>query len=121
MKRSTPATVLCVGFTVAAGTWLYDRHNFSVLWPAQVQREVLGNEIVTSDALISKERHFSQYAEGFARWRYRVVDSNPLVQRLCGNREVAHCSFDRSREVQEGVSVSVSLSNGIVTLEEWWD
>jgi hypothetical protein len=120
VKRATLAGLLGGLLCLGAGTWLYDRHYFSVRWPAQVQREVLGTEIASANALISKERHFTQFAEGFARWRYKVEASNGAVQRLCGSTPVSKCSFTRTRRVKEGVALTVSLSGGVLTLEEWW-
>lgn len=120
MKRSTLAALLCGMLCLAAGFWLYDRHIFSVRWPAKVQREVLGFEIAFADSLISKESSFSQFGEGFARWRYKIRASNAAVQGLCGNIPVSQCSFSRARRLEEGVEVSASLADGILTLEEIW-
>lgn len=120
MKQSTLAVLSLTVVCVAAGAWIYDRHHLSVMWPAKVQREVLGNEIANADALISKERSYSLFGEGFARWRYEIEGVSPAVQRLCDQVDVAECSFTRSRTVQEGVMVSVTLSKGVLTVEEWW-
>lgn len=104
----------------AAATWLYDHHHFAVQWPRNIQQEVLGTTIATDDSLISKERHFSQFGEGFARWRYKADASGSAFRRLCGEAEVATCTFIRSRKVEDGVDVSVSLSRGVLTIEEVW-
>lgn len=120
VKPSNLAVLFCGTLCLAAGTWLYDRYSFSVRWPAQIQREVLGTEIAFGDGLISKERHFSQFGEGMARWRYKIEASNAAAQRLCGRIPVSKCSFVRTRRVEEGVEVSASLSGGILMLEEVW-
>jgi hypothetical protein len=105
---------------IAGGAWLYDRYRFTVLWPAQVQQKTVGAALVDSGALISKERDFSGYGEGFARWRYRVTDPSPALRSLCEGAELSRCSFVRHRRVQEGVRVTVRLSGGVLTVEEWW-
>ena len=111
--------LLTAGVCVATAVWLYDRYYFSVLWPSKVQRETVGTTIATADALISKERHFA-YGEGFARWKYRMEASSVALRQVCGNVGVDQCSFNRSRTMEEGVTLSVSLSAGVLTVEEWW-
>lgn len=76
--------------------------------------------VATADSLISKERHFSLYGEGFAKWRYKADSSASTLRRLCGEAAVTTCSFSRARSVEEGVDESVSLSGGVLTIEEWW-
>jgi hypothetical protein len=63
--RRNLAVLLGVIGCLAAAAWLYDRHYFAVRWPTNVQQEVLGTTAATAESLISKERHFSQYGEGF--------------------------------------------------------
>ncbi|WP_338504882.1 hypothetical protein V6R86_12505 [Sphingomonas kaistensis] len=106
---------------IAATTWLYDHRHFSFQWPRNIQQEVLGTTIATDDSLISKERHFSQFGEGFARWRYKADASASDLRRLCGETDVATCQFTRSRKVEDGADVSVSLSRGVLTIEEVWN
>ncbi len=118
MKRSGLAVLLCAAICLVAAIWIYDRHHFSVLWPADVQRTTLGNEVANADALISKERSFSQFGEGFARWRYKA--NGLSLDHLCGQVAVDQCGFTRSKTLEEGVTVSVTLSGGILTVEEWW-
>ena len=118
--RGNVAVLLGAVGCVAAATWLYDRHYFAVRWPRNIQQEVLGTIVATADSLISKERDFSPYGEGFARWRYQAHPSASALKRLCGEAAVATCSFSRSRSVEEGVDVSVTLSGGVLTIEESW-
>ena len=101
------------------GALLYDRHNFVVRWPVNIQRQTIGSTVATSAQLLTKERDFA-YGEGFARWKYRADASSKALQRLCGATVVSHCSFNRSHSPQEGVTSSVSLSGGVLTIEEWW-
>ena len=107
-----------VGILALCG-WLYDRHYFAVRWPADIQRETIGSTVATGDRLLSKERDFA-YGEGFARWKYQADASDKTLQRLCGATAVSRCSFSRSNAPEEGVTTSVSLSGGIITIEEWW-
>jgi hypothetical protein len=113
------AVILVGAVGVAAAIWLYDRYNFSVLWPSKVQQQTLGTTIATADTLLTSERHFA-YGEGFARWRYKLEGSNPALRQLCGKVDVGNCAFSRSRTVEDGVDLSVSLSAGVLTVEEWW-
>jgi hypothetical protein len=105
----------CLG----AATWLYNRHHFAVTWPAQVQQQVLGTTVATRDYMISKEQDFSGFGDGFARWKYKARPSRAL-QELCGGAAVASCSFSRSVSPEEEVHLTVSLSGGVLTVEEWW-
>jgi hypothetical protein len=114
------AALLGVLGCLAAATWIYDRHHFAVRWPRQIQQEAFGTTVATADSLISKERHFPRYGEGFARWRYKADPSAPALRRLCEKAAVATCSFSRSARVGKGVDVSVSLSGGVLTIEESW-
>lgn len=118
--RRNLAVLLGMVGCLAAATWIYDRHYFAVRWPRSVQHEVLGTTVAAADSLISKERHFSQFGEGFARWRYKADPSASALRRLCGEVALATCSFTRSRRFEDGVDLSVSLSGGVVTIEEWW-
>jgi hypothetical protein len=118
--RRNVAILLGVVGCLAAATWLNDRHYFAVRWPSKVQHEVLGTAVAPANNLISKERHFSAYGEGFARWRYRADPSASALKGLCGEVAVATCSFSRSHSVEEGVDVSVTLTGGVLTIEEWW-
>ncbi len=104
---------------IMAAAWLYDRYHFAVRWPAEVQRETVGKAVAGADKLLSKERHFA-FGEGFARWKYKADSSSEALQSLCGNVEVRRCSFTRSRVLDEGVTLNVSLSRGVLTVEEWW-
>jgi hypothetical protein len=113
------AMLLPVLVVVLLGAWLYDRHYFAVQWPAKVQQETVGSTLAANDRVLSKERHFA-YGEGFARWRYKADASSEALQRLCGGAAEHTCSFSRSRSLQDGVRLNVSLSDGILTVEEWW-
>ncbi len=118
--RTDLAVLLGVIGCLTAATWLHHRHYFAVRWPRNVQQEVLGTTVATADSLVSKERDFSQSGEGFARWRYQADPSAAALKRLCGEVAVATCSFSRSRRDEEEVDVSVTLSRGVLTIEEWW-
>ena len=104
---------------VALCAWLYDRPYFAVRWPADIQKETLGSAVAAEDKLLSKERHFA-YGQGFARWKYQADASSETLHRLCGLTAVSRCSFSRSKTPQSGVTSSVSLSGGVITIEEWW-
>jgi hypothetical protein len=104
---------------IAAATWLWDRYTFAVRWPSQVQQEVLGSIVVSSDVLVSKERSFA-FGEGFARWRYKVDAKSTALRRFCQEAPPSHCAFKRTRNVAEGVDLSVTLSGETLTVEEWW-
>jgi len=119
-ERKNLAVLLGIVGCLAAATWLYDRHYFVVRWPSNVQQEVLGATVATAGSLISEERDFSSNGEGFTKWRYQADPSASALRRLCGEVAVATCSFSRSRRVKEGVDVSVTLSGGVLTIEEWW-
>jgi hypothetical protein len=114
-----PALLLVFIGCIAAATWLWDRYTFAVRWPSRIQQEVLGSTIASSDALISQERRLA-FGEGFARWRYKVDAKSVTFRTLCQNAPVSQCSFNRTRKIAEGVDLSVTLSGGILTLEEWW-
>lgn len=101
------------------GALLYERHNYAVRWPGNIQRQIIGSTVATSAQLLTKERHIA-YGEGFARWKYRADASSKAIQRLCGATVVSHCSFSRSHSPQKGVTRSISLSGGVLTIEEWW-
>jgi hypothetical protein len=103
---------------LALGGWLYDRHYFAVRWPADIQRETIGSTLATRDRLLSKERSFA-YGEGFARWKFQADASDKTLRRLCGATAVSRCSFSRSHKPEDGVTTSVSLSGGVITVEEW--
>lgn len=112
--------VLLVFVSISAlCAWLYDQHRFTVRWPADIQLETLGSKVATDASLISKERDFAS-GEGFARWKYRADADNEALQRICAPTVVSRCTFSRSYAPQEGVITSVSLSRGILTIEEWW-
>jgi hypothetical protein len=113
------ALLLGIAGILALCGWLYDRHYFAVRWPADIQRETMGGTVATEDSLLSKERNFA-YDEGFARWKYQADASDGTLQRLCGATAVSRCSFSRSHAPEEGVTTSVSLSGGVITIEEWW-
>ena len=119
VRRSWLALLLGIVGTLALCLWLYDRHYFAVQWPADIQRETIGSSVAAEDALLSKERHFA-YGEGFARWKYRADADSETLRRICGATVVSRCSFSRSHAPQQGVTTSVSLSGGVVTIEEWW-
>ena len=119
MKRSTVMILTAGAVGVAAVGWLGDRYHFAVRWPAKVQREVVGTTLANRDTILSRERHFA-YGEGFARWRYKVEPGTPAFARFCGKTATVSCSFVRARKIEEGVELSVSLSGGILTVEEWW-
>jgi hypothetical protein len=97
--------------------WLYDRHHFAVRWPADIQRETIGSTVAAGDRLLSKERSFAS-GEGFARWKYQANASDKALRRFCRATPVSRCSFSRSHAPEEGVTTSVSLSRGIITVEE---
>lgn len=118
-KRSIIAALAVGGVCLAAASWGYDRHYFGAIWPETVQKEVVGTTLVTEDALIASERHFAM-GEGFARWRYRVEGQNPALRHLCGTTDLPRCSFTKSRQIEEGVGLTVTFSEGILTVEEWW-
>jgi hypothetical protein len=119
VKRSTVTILTAGAFGIATVAWPGDRYNFAVRWPAKVQREVVGATLASPDTLLSRERHFA-YGEGFARWRYKVDPRAPAFERFCGKTANVSCSFTRTRKVKEGVALSVSLSAGTLTIEEWW-
>jgi hypothetical protein len=97
------------------GTSYYE----AFLWPARVQREVIGRAVARHSTILSHESSFA-WGEGFARWRYRVEPDVPSLRLLCGSVELRHCSYSRSRQIGAGVALTVSLSHGVLTVEEWW-
>jgi hypothetical protein len=112
-------TLLLLVAVIACITVAYDHYYFRVRWPAGIQRETLGSVIAGSDALLSYERQFA-FGEGFARWRYRPDTSNETLRRLCNGIEVPRCTFNRSRALSRGVTLTASFHNSVLTVEEWW-
>jgi hypothetical protein len=119
VKRQTLLAVIGAAALIGAAAWLYDHYQFSVIWPNRVQRELFGTTLANANSLASSERHFA-YGQGFARWRYKMASTNPSLQRLCGNIELAKCSLNKHRTVDRGVDVHGVLSGGVLTVEEWW-
>lgn len=114
--------IVAIGLATAAvcgGAWAYGVYYVAFLWPAKIQREVLGDEVASHAQLLSRESHFA-YGEGFARWRYQLDVAGSRVAALCTNMPVSRCSFSRSREIDEGVTVIVGYKRGVLTVEEWW-
>jgi hypothetical protein len=100
--------------------WIVGKSYYEAfLSPARIQREVIGRAIARHSMILSRESSFA-WGEGFARWRYRVEPDVPSPRLLCGNVELSRCSFSRSRQIGAGVALTVSLSHGVLTVEEWW-
>ena len=118
-KRSLLISVMVTLALTAAALWLNDRHYFAVRWPAQVQREVLGITVASGNDLVSKERSFA-WGEGFARWRFKIHTVSPALVRLCAPVEVGKCSFNRTRQIEEGVLLVVHFDDNVLTIEDVW-
>ena len=119
MKRRTFAVLIGAAASLVVGTWLWDRHQFNVVWPTKVQSELFGETLVSSDDLVWSERHFA-YGQGFARWKYKVANGNPSLQHLCGTVSITKCILRRHRTVEQDVDIFASLSGSVLTLEEAW-
>jgi hypothetical protein len=105
---------------LAASGLAYDWYYRARIWPAELQQQLLGAEIVRSDALIDREGS-SAYGEGRFRWRYRLDPRDPRLKKFCpAARAPGDCRFARSRRIAEGVDIYVSYSGGVMTFEEYW-
>jgi hypothetical protein len=105
---------------VAASLLIYQHYYRARVWPAELQRDLLGVQIAEPDALIDRDGS-SAYGEGMFRWRYRVDPRDPRLRKFCpaASRWEA-CRFTRRRRIAEGVDVYVTYSGGVMLLEEIW-
>lgn len=105
---------------LAALALAYDWYYRTRIWPAELQRNLLGSEIVRPEALIDRAGS-SAYGEGMFRWRYRVDPRDPRLKKFCPAALTSQpCRFTRSRRITEGVDIYVSYSDGVMTFEEVW-
>ena len=119
-KRKLILWALLAAAAVAASSLAYNWYYRARIWPAELQRNLLGSEIALPDALIDRQGS-SAYGEGMFRWRYRVDPRDPRLKQFCpGARTPQACRFTRSRRIAEGVKIYASYSGGVMTLEEIW-
>jgi hypothetical protein len=112
LSLAVPAAIAAA---LAGHHWYFQRY----LWPAEIQSNLLGNQIADSDALIRREG-YSAYGEGAFRWYYRVDSRRPELTRLCRGQPSATCRFTKSHKLREGIEQTVYYSNGVLLLEEIW-
>lgn len=106
--------LVVAGAAFALHNWYYRRY----LWPAEIQRNVVGVELANGASLIGRES-FSAFGQGMHRWRYEVSGGAGL-QRMCGFRSIKDCRFVQSRRVSSEVEQTLSYQDGILVVEEIW-
>lgn len=106
--------LVVAGAVFALHNWYYRRY----LWPAEIQRNVVGVELAAGASLIGRES-FSAYGQGMHRWKYDVSGGAGL-QRMCGVRLIKDCRFVQTRRVSSDVEQTLSYQDGILVVEEVW-
>ncbi len=106
---------MVIGGLAAAHGWYFRRY----AWPAEIQQNLFGRQIASSDSLLTQEG-FSAYGEGMFRWRYQVEAGGKAWDALCLNHTFADCKFTKTRRLDDGVDQTASYADGILTLEEVW-
>jgi len=104
-----------VGTIFATNHWYYQRY----IWPAEIQKELFGRQIVDANLLPVRIAD-SGYGEGMFRWTYRIDPASADFREYCGSTPVKSCRFQRTKHLKEGVDLSASYANGVLTIEEWW-
>ena len=79
----------------------------------------MGRTLADFSSQTSRERSFT-WGEGFARWRYRIDNSDARLRSFCVNGVSPPCSFSRSKQLNVGVTLYLSFDNDVLTVEEWW-
>jgi hypothetical protein len=106
--------VITAGFE--AYGWYYNHY----AWPRKIQIGLLGEVIVTHDTLRSFEG-VAHYGQGMFRWKYAAPRAaNSAWMKYCPTQDIEHCQFIRHGAPTNQVDTSVSYTDGVVTIEEWW-
>jgi hypothetical protein len=116
-KGSIKVTALAVGCG-AIGLLSYNWYYTRFLWPASVQRSVVGAELVSNSELNNYDG-FTAYGQGAHRWTYDVV-GNSHLRKMCAPQPLSTCSFVRTRRLNSDVEQTVKLKTGVLIVEEVW-
>lgn len=106
---------VAVGALSLAYGWYYRRYQ----WPIEIQKALLGRQVVEAKSLMDQEG-YSAYGEGMFRWRYKIDKENKQLTILCRRQAIAVCKFSRTRQLSDGVTQTVTYSDGVLILEEVW-
>jgi hypothetical protein len=81
---------------------------------------VIGEQLANATMLVSSEG-FSAYGEGVFRWRYKVTGDVSKIRSLCGVQDLSICRFTRTKNLKDGVILTVTYEKEILTVEETWE
>lgn len=107
--------VIGIAAFLASYHWYYQRY----VWPAEIQKELFGRQIVDANLLTDRIAE-SAYGQGMFRWTYRIDPTKSNLREFCGLATIKKCRFTKSKHLKEGVDLDASYSDGILIVEEWW-
>ena len=107
--------IILVGGCLLVYNWHYRKY----IWPAEIQKKLLGS-VVGHPADLIRQEGYSAYGEGLFRWEYVIRKNSRDLEHLCAGEALAKCRINRSIKLEDGVYQSVTYSSGILSVEEIW-
>ena len=104
---------VAVGLAIISD-WYYKEF----VWPAGIQKQIFGRQIVRHGQLISRNG-YSSYGDGVHEWYYSISPGTDLG-RLCRDRPETQCEFTLNKRISSDVLLQASLSRGTLKLSEVW-
>ena len=106
-----------VGMIWVGWSYAYTR----VFWPRSIQHTLLGEQIANYADLRNFSDERGPFGEGFLRWTYNGRRHRLVEVSVCRRFAKKGCSFVLSRELGEGVTVTIEVRDGReLTISEFW-
>lgn len=122
MRRVSRSTLYVVIATVAVGSvvaFSWNWYNTRIVWPAEIQRSLIGGELAGYASLNSYEGE-SHWGQGMFRWSYDLNLTPSDVGKYCAGGSAETCRFQRTGSPSPGVTTSIVIEGRYLTIEEWW-